>query len=41
LRIGLSMPMVVERAALNDCDLHRIFAADMGRIREALEAVSA
>jgi hypothetical protein len=41
LRIGLSMPMVTERAALDDSALQRSFAADMGRIREALEAVSA
>jgi hypothetical protein len=40
LRIGLSMPMVTERAALDDSALHRSFAADMGRVREALEAVA-
>ena len=40
LRIGLSMPMVTERAALDDSTLHRSFAADIGLIREALEAVS-
>ena len=41
LRIGLSMPMVVERAALDDEALHRSFAEDMARVRAALEAVSA
>jgi hypothetical protein len=40
LRIGLSMPMVVERAALDDEALRRDFAADMARIRAALEAVA-
>jgi hypothetical protein len=34
------MPMVTERAALDDSALHRSFAADMGRVREALEAVA-
>jgi hypothetical protein len=41
LRIGLSMPQVVERARLGDAALVRSFAADMARIREALETVSA
>lgn len=41
LRIGLSMPMVVERAALDDERLSRSFAEDMARIRAALEAVAA
>jgi hypothetical protein len=40
LRIGLSMPMVSERATLDDSALQRSFAADMGRIREALETVA-
>ena len=40
LRIGLSMSMVVERAALDDAALRRAFAADMIRIRTALMAVS-
>ena len=40
LRIGLSMPLVVERAALDDEALRRSFAKDMARIREALEAVA-
>jgi hypothetical protein len=41
LRIGLSMPMVVERAALDDEALRRSFAEDMARVRQALEAVAA
>ena len=41
LRIGLSMPMVAERAALAPDALDRAFRADMARIREALAAVSA
>jgi hypothetical protein len=41
LRIGLSMPMVTERAALAPDALDRAFRADMARIREALAAVSA
>lgn len=41
LRIGLSMPMVVERAALDDEALRRSFAEDMARVRAALEAVAA
>jgi hypothetical protein len=41
LRIGLSMPMVVERAGLDDETLQRSFAQDMARIRGALEAVTA
>ena len=40
LRIGLSMPLVVERARLDDEALHGAFAADMAKVREALEAVS-
>jgi selenocysteine lyase/cysteine desulfurase len=40
LRIGLSMPMVVERAGLGDAQLARSFAGDMGRVREALQAVA-
>ena len=40
LRIGLSMPMVVERATLDDEALRRIFVEDMARIRQALEAVA-
>jgi hypothetical protein len=40
LRIGLSMPQVVERAALGEGALLRDLGADMRRIREALEAVS-
>ncbi|MEA3033751.1 MAG: hypothetical protein QOH86_1767 [Sphingomonadales bacterium] len=41
LRIGLSMPQVVERAGLDDETLARSFAADMARVRRALEAVAA
>jgi hypothetical protein len=41
LRIGLSMPMVTERATLDGASLDRTFRTDMARIREALEAVSA
>ncbi|HEU0133203.1 MAG TPA: hypothetical protein VFR28_00120, partial [Allosphingosinicella sp.] len=41
LRIGLSMPMVVERAGLDDAALKRSFAEDMARVRAALEAVAA
>jgi hypothetical protein len=40
LRIGLSMPMVVERAGLDDAALALSFAADMARIRDSLEAVA-
>ena len=40
LRIGLSMPMVVERAALDEAALRRSFAEDMARVRAALEAVA-
>jgi hypothetical protein len=40
LRIGLSMPMVVERAGLDDEALRRSFAEDMARVRAALEAVA-
>jgi hypothetical protein len=41
LRIGLSMPMVVERSGLDDEALRRSFAEDMARVRAALEAVAA
>jgi hypothetical protein len=41
LRIGLSMPMVVERAGLEQHALGRSFAEDMARVRRALEAVAA
>ncbi|HET9637743.1 MAG TPA: hypothetical protein VFP12_00880 [Allosphingosinicella sp.] len=41
LRIGLSMPMVVERSGLDDEALRRSFAKDMARVRSALEAVAA
>ncbi len=41
LRIGLSMPMVVERAGLDEEALSRSFAEDMARVRAALEAVAA
>jgi hypothetical protein len=41
LRIGLSMPMVAERAALDDEALRRSFAQDMAKVRAALEAVAA
>ncbi|HEX8063427.1 MAG TPA: hypothetical protein VF535_09435 [Allosphingosinicella sp.] len=40
LRVGLSMPMVVERSGLGDEALRRSFAGDMARIRSALEAVA-
>jgi hypothetical protein len=40
LRIGLSMPLVVERAGLDQDRLGRSFADDMARIREALQAVA-
>lgn len=40
LRVGLSMPMVVERGMMEDEALRRSFADDMARIREALEAVA-
>jgi hypothetical protein len=40
LRIGLSMPMVVERAALGEATLRAGFADDMAKIRRALEAVA-
>lgn len=40
LRIGLSMPLVTERTGLDDEALRRSFAADMARIRAALEAVA-
>jgi hypothetical protein len=40
LRIGLSMPMVVERSRLDDEALRLSFTRDMARIREALEAVA-
>lgn len=38
LRIGLSMPQVVEAAALAPDEVERRFAQDMARIREALRA---
>ncbi len=41
LRIGLSMPMVVERAALDEQALRRSFVEDMSRVRQALKAVAA
>lgn len=41
LRVGLSMPLVVERAGLDDAALRRSFAEDMARVRAALEAVAA
>jgi hypothetical protein len=41
LRIGLSMPMVVECSALDDEALRLSFAEDMARVRAALEAVAA
>jgi hypothetical protein len=40
LRIGLSMPLVVERARLDDEALAASFAADMARIRKSMEAVA-
>ena len=40
LRIGLSMPMVVERAALDGEALDRSFRDDMRRVRDALLAVA-
>lgn len=40
LRIGLSMPMVVDRAGLEDEALRRSFADDMAQVRAALEAVA-
>ncbi|HEX8124259.1 MAG TPA: hypothetical protein VF548_01620 [Allosphingosinicella sp.] len=40
LRIGLSMPMVVERSALDEEAMRRSFAEDMAKVREALEAVA-
>jgi hypothetical protein len=40
LRIGLSMPMVVDRAGLDDEALRRSFAKDMAKVRTALEAVA-
>lgn len=41
LRIGLAMPTVVDRAALDADALDSAFNSDMARIREALLAVSA
>ncbi|HYW15604.1 MAG TPA: hypothetical protein VE891_05555 [Allosphingosinicella sp.] len=41
LRIGLSMPLVVERAALDEEAMRISFSEDMARVREALEAVAA
>jgi hypothetical protein len=40
LRIGLSMPTVVERSSLDDAGLERAFAADMARVAAALAAVA-
>ncbi|HEX6375185.1 MAG TPA: hypothetical protein VFZ91_05650 [Allosphingosinicella sp.] len=40
LRIGLAMPLVVNRSALDDSALAAAFAADMDRIRASLEAVA-
>jgi hypothetical protein len=40
LRIALSMPLLVERAALDEAALEASFRSDMRRIREALLAVS-
>ena len=40
LRIGLAMWQVADKAALSDAALAAAFAADMARIREALEAAS-
>ncbi len=40
LRIGLSMPMVVERAALDDAALSGSFERDMRTISEALAAIA-
>jgi hypothetical protein len=40
LRIGLSMPMVADRAALSDEALGRSFQADMAEVAKALAAVS-
>ena len=40
LRIGLSMPLVTERAALSGEALDRAFRAEMVRVRESLLAVS-
>jgi hypothetical protein len=40
LRIGLSMPQVTERAGLSGPALAAAFAADMAKVREALEAVA-
>ena len=41
LRIGLSMPMVTERAALDDAALAESFARDMERVAAALRSVAA
>jgi hypothetical protein len=40
LRIGLSMPQVTERAGLSDEALAASFAADMAKVREALQSVA-
>lgn len=40
LRIGLSMPMVVERAGLSAEELTRSFTSDMAKVRETLAAVT-
>ena len=39
LRIGLAMGQVVDAAGLSDAALAASFEADMGAVREALEAV--
>jgi hypothetical protein len=41
LRIGLSMPLVVERAGLDEAALKRSFVDDMARVRAAIDAVAA
>jgi len=40
LRIGLSMPLVVDRASLPAEELAQSFERDMAKVREALEAVA-
>jgi hypothetical protein len=40
LRIGLSMPMVVERSTLDHAGLEQAFASDMARVAAALAAVA-
>lgn len=41
LRVGLSMPILSERAAMDEAAMRESFAADMSRIGEALDAVRA